>query len=183
MFSSTAAKSNFLRHFKAGEVARALGPDDAPKTPDHSAIPLPLIYLRDRINLAPVTFYEAIPVNADLASVIDHFLYWLLSVELKTYAVVKPVAELYRRKLAGETVTKKEWQVAAATAAAVATVAAVVAAVVATAEAAAAEAAAAAAAEAAWAARAARAAAYERMREALLGLLRGGACSCCGKRR
>jgi hypothetical protein len=147
-FKSAAQKDRFLSALRATSTIHVLG--GKPKKPKELEVPQALIYLRDKLEIHPVDFYGAVPIKADLTSVVDRFLYWLLSEELKAYDVCKPVAELYRRRLAGDEPSQKEWMAAAAAAAAAAWAAA------------------------AWAAEAAAAAvaAYERMRVELFRLLR-----------
>jgi hypothetical protein len=177
VFATESAKARFLTKLRVASTVEVLGGEG--KRHDTKLAP-PLIYLRDQLQIHPVDFYEAIPVKADLTQVVDKFLFWLLSVELKAYDVCKPVAELYQRRLAGDEPSKSEWKKAEAAAAEAA----------ARAEAARAEAAGWAAAAAGWAARAAAAAAeaaaraeaaraaaagwaaaYERMRTELFRLL------------
>src|SRR5579863_10160721 len=63
----------------------------------------------------PETFLNAIPVGADLAGVGDQFLHWLLADPTdgvlrfakteKTRKAIQDVADLYQRKMNGETIT------------------------------------------------------------------------------
>lgn len=46
----------------------------------------------------------------------DKWFLWLLDVEFKNYFVCRPVADLYRRRIAGDEPTRKEWAAVAAAA-------------------------------------------------------------------
>jgi len=102
---------------------------------DHKAyetelgIPRRIAYLEDRLFEAlpqknarewPEKFLAAIPVGADLSGVVDQFLHWLLVDPLdgvirfaktdRTKKAVQDVADLYAKKIAGETVTREQWE-------------------------------------------------------------------------
>ena len=89
-------------------------PDDHSKYPELLGIPETLAHLQDRIfeGLAPtearkwpLRFWEAIPTDADLSLVWPRFAVWLLT-DLGTGATV---IDLYKRVIAGATVTRQEW--------------------------------------------------------------------------
>jgi hypothetical protein len=99
---------------------------------DHGAwetelgIPRIIGRLRDRI-FEGLTNREArdfvltvaeIPVGADLSGVYAQFAHWMLTQLAPLNPAVQPVADLYGRQLAGETITRDEWLYAAAYAAA-----------------------------------------------------------------
>jgi hypothetical protein len=90
-------------------------------------IPEPLAHLQDclfellPLRVAkhfPVRFLKAIPVGADLSPVCDQFVYWLLTgldcwmtrhVDDRYRPIIVAVAELYRRRLAGNEPEIVEW--------------------------------------------------------------------------
>jgi hypothetical protein len=98
-------------------------------------IPLVLARLQDRLfegmsseeaKTFPLAFLEAIPVGGDLAPVLDRFLLWLLINEesgVIRFATpqgkeaIQRVADLYTKRLAGETILLDEWRLARADAA------------------------------------------------------------------
>lgn len=99
-------------------------------------VPRALAYLEDRIFESlpnkhamkwPVRFLSAVKPGVNLERVADKFTLWLLIDEKDGVlrfasaagrAIIETVAELYRRKIAGEQVSAQEWNKAAAAAAA-----------------------------------------------------------------
>jgi hypothetical protein len=68
----------------------------------------------------PEQFLEAIPVGADLSGIKEQFLFWLLvdpvdgvikyAKTQRSKEAIEKVGELYRRKIAGETIELSEWK-------------------------------------------------------------------------
>ena len=167
-------ESSRLLDIRAHLAANALEPDSSPQP---EWLPMRLVYLTNKLELPLDQLISAASDHTDLNRVVDRWLYWLLSVELKQYKTSAPVAELYRRRLAGDEPKKKEWKKARFDAAYAYADAAYAAAAYAAAYACAAAASAAAydaAAYDAYATDAARKCFYERARQALLTSAREG---------
>jgi hypothetical protein len=86
-------------------------------------IPRQLAYLQDRLfegmtnedaKLFPLAFLQAIPVGADVSLIVAKFLVWMLG-DVSKFArpdgkvAIEQVINLYTRKIAGETITEREW--------------------------------------------------------------------------
>ena len=155
MCTTVAIESARLTDIRAHLAANALEPGSSLQP---EWLPLRLVHLTNKIELPLDQLIEIAGDRSDLNRIVDRWLYWLLSVELKQYKTSAPVAELYRRRLAGDEPKKKEWEKARSDAAAAAT----------------ATAATATATAAAAAAAAARKRFYERARQALLTSARDG---------
>lgn len=111
VFSSGSDKRAVLRALRVQDAARRLGAQDPPLA---RSIDTRVQRLAERIDLDVLAVYAAIPVGGDVGRVADHFLLWLLSVELGAYATSAPVADLYRRRLGGDEPSEKEWAAAVA---------------------------------------------------------------------
>jgi len=115
VFASARHKQKFLHDLRAYLAARALVPDttyEAPALKLDPKLSCLINWLRCTLN-----FYDVLPIKADLTHVLDRWFLWLLEDELRTYRTSAPVTALYRRRLAGDEPTTKEWRSAATRAA------------------------------------------------------------------
>ncbi len=128
MFTSPHQKRAFLRDLRAHQATVALATDPADLVePVCNDFPQLLRDLANAVKLDVVSFYEAVPINADITQVRDRWFLWLLCVELKPHdkkGHCEAVAKLYERRLKGDEPSKEERKAAAAYAAAYADAAA-----------------------------------------------------------
>ncbi len=99
-------RADLVEAAKAHEAAEMLVPGSATFT----LLPESLVLLCAGLKLSLVTVCETLAEEIDPTRVADQWFYWLFSVELKDYATSAPVAELYRRRLAGDESFKLEWE-------------------------------------------------------------------------
>jgi hypothetical protein len=114
LYSTQEQKREFLFVQRAHHAAILLAPDYGPEPPCVLSGQLPVLLKKLECTLE---FFEAVPIGADLTDVLPRWFYWLLTEELGKYPTSKPVAELYRRQLAGDPPTQEEWRAATNTAA------------------------------------------------------------------
>lgn len=108
-FSSEEEKRGKIEELRAAAVVLALTDAGVFHT---APFQMNLIHLAAQIDLPLDMLCEAIPVGVSITRVVDRFIYWILSEELKHYSTSALVAELYRRRLIGDEPTPGEWRAA-----------------------------------------------------------------------
>jgi len=119
-------KGAYWENGKGCAVGCTLHSDDHKAYETELGIPESLARLKDSIFEAlphqeakqfPLDFLNAVNVGSDLSGVTDKFVHWLLVDPehgvikfTKNKKVVQDVADLYQRKINGETVERSEWQ-------------------------------------------------------------------------
>jgi hypothetical protein len=107
------------KEFRSCAVGCTLEVYDHGRYPIELGIPEVLARLEDRIFEGmkpadamkwPTAFLSAIKPGADLSMVWPRFALWMLDVELRKYTTSAPVAALYRRWVAGDKPSVKEWR-------------------------------------------------------------------------